>query len=149
MPSFQAEPNQANNTAAGVVAVPGAAAAGAAGARRHGTKNGWRLTAAMWRVVVKCFCLADGVADPAIGYLRHQGRMRHWPEKSDEELRTIVLDATLGATRDELIALCDMGSASDEQANSIAVRLVEEWRLSECVRAANLEGVAPSTSSAR
>lgn len=58
-----------------------------------------------------------------------------------------MLDAILGAASDQLIALCDMDAPLDAEAISTALRLIQEWRLSDWAHAANLEGVAPPTSS--
>ena len=105
----------------------------------------WQLPEAMRRVVLICFCCADGVAEAAVVYLEQQRRIHHWPQKSDIEMSAIVCDAVLAAPAEELLGLVDIDAPSDEVAMATAIRFVEDWRMSQWVLEHNEKGVAPPT----
>ena len=46
----------------------------------------WKLTEKQLRATLICFVLGGGVVDPALVYLREQGRKRRWPERNDDDL---------------------------------------------------------------
>ena len=103
----------------------------------------WALTELMTRVVVIAFMLTDGVADPGVVYLLQHMRIQHWkPEKSEDEVASIVRDSFIATDIDEIAALCDEGSPLDPAAYAEAVRFVEEWRVVDWTVAQNKKGIA-------
>lgn len=111
----------------------------------------WALPDAVRRSVLVMFDQAHGDAGPAVTYLKIVARERHWPEKSDVELRGVVEDVFLGATNstdalESYAALVDTTASSDPDAMRVALRYTEEWRVVVWAREQNTQkGLAPST----
>ena len=111
----------------------------------------WVLPVAARRSILVMFDQAQGDVEPAVTYLHIVARERHWPTKSDEELRGVVeeifLDATSSADALESYAsLVDTAAPSDPDAMRVALRYTEEWRVVVWAREQNTQkGLAPST----
>ena len=106
-----------------------------------------KLMASLLRIALIIYVLASYKTEPAVKFLVAAGRKRRWPERSEEELESTVVDCFLKVDEHELAALVDEASPSDEAALREAVAYVEQWRLVEWTRALNAQqGVAPSTS---
>ena len=106
----------------------------------------WQLPVEVLRPVLIAYFLAGCVADPAVKYLGGCGRRRHWPDKSEEELKRIIEDAFLRVDAAELAALTDECNPADEGAMKAALKMVSEWRLAAWARNLNEEhALAPST----
>lgn len=110
----------------------------------------WQVSTEERRTAVIIYVLAGHTAQPAAKYLAARGRIRHWPDRSERELCSLVDSLFVEeytADADGLIALCDEGSPSDPAAMAAAAGYVEEWRLFAWAKELNVsKGVAPSTS---
>jgi len=108
----------------------------------------WLLSPALKHTVLVIYALADYTAEPAAKFLQNNGRKRHWPEKTEEELVAIVESYFLEVDSAELADLSDINDPSDAAAMRAALVYVEQWRLAKWTARQNLEvGVAPSTES--
>ena len=108
--------------------------------------NAWKLTAVLEHTVLIIYGLTGYAAEPAVNFLAACGRRRHWPEKSEEELETIVVDLFLKVDAVELAGLTDTEGPADPAAMVAALPVVEQWRLVAWTAGANTtKGVAPST----
>ena len=106
----------------------------------------WQLSGQLLHTVLIVYFLAGCSADPAVTYLRSCGRQRHWPNKSDDELKNMVEDAFLRVDADELAALTDEDDPGDADAMTAALKVVAEWRVFLWASHLNREqGLAPST----
>lgn len=111
----------------------------------------WALPDAVRRSVLVMFDQAHGDAEPAVTYLKVVARERHWPEKSDVELRGVVEEIFLDATSstdalESYASLVDTAASSDPDAMRVALRYTEEWRVVVWAREQNTQkGLAPST----
>ena len=106
----------------------------------------WNLPADVLRTVLIAYFLAGCVADPAVKYLCNCGRRRHWPDKTEEELKRMVEEAFLRVDLAELASLTDEHTPADEGAMTAALKMVSEWRVAAWARNLNEEhGLAPST----
>lgn len=105
----------------------------------------WQLSDCLRHSVLIVYALADYSALPAARFLSAAGRKRHWPEKSVEEMGTMVEDMFLQVDEVELADLTDVHNPADAQAMASAMPYVEEWRLMSWTTMLNREkGVAPS-----
>ena len=108
----------------------------------------WRLSGSPLHTALIIYSLAGYVVEPAVKFLIASGRKRHWPEKSEMELQTVVEDEFLKIGVAELNALVDVGDSSDSAAMKAALVYAEQWRVVVWTRRLNTEqGVAPSTDS--
>ena len=106
----------------------------------------WTLTAEVWDVAMTIYLLADYNAEPAVVYLKRIGRVRRWKDKSDVEVASLVTDAFLSSTMDDLLKLVDDEATRNAIVTSTAVSYVDQWRVAEWTLEQNRKGVAPSTS---
>lgn len=106
----------------------------------------WQLSESMRRTALIAYALADYRVEPAVRFLIASGRQRHWPDKTEEELATLVEGHFLDVDETELAAITDMEDPADGQAMKAALPYVEQWRLAEWATRLNTDkGVAPST----
>jgi hypothetical protein len=105
----------------------------------------WKLSETLLRSVLIVYMLCGYRSEPCVVFLIQNGRRRHWPEKSAEDLLQLVEDAFMAAEVDELHALADTEQPLDVDAMGAAQGYVQQWRLAEWARSLNAIGIAPST----
>ena len=106
----------------------------------------WKLTAWQSKVLLIVYVLAGYKVQPAVLFLAMEGRKKHWPERSDEELQTYLEDEFLHVDEKYLASLADMSSPSDLICMRKAISFLHELGVVEWVRHVNLhQGVAPTT----
>ena len=58
--------------------------------KRKAAARAWNLSGSLLNTVLIMYALANNVVDPAVVFLKVKARQRHWPERSDEEIGTLV-----------------------------------------------------------
>ena len=115
-------------------------------ARERAASRAWQLPAPLRRAALVAYALADHSVEPVVKLLAANGRKRHWPDKTQGELVTLVETLFLEVDEAELAGLADTEHPEDGGAMRIALPYVEELRL--FLWASGLKrdkGVAPST----
>ena len=110
-------------------------------AKAKAQARAWVLGVSLLRVVVLIYWLADGVVDPAVFYLRQQGRQHHWPDKDDEELADLVEQVFAETADADILALTDTDDPLDVAALKEATRYGLQLRLRMWTLAQNRNGV--------
>jgi hypothetical protein len=106
----------------------------------------WQLGPSLTNEAVLTYALAGCSAEPAVRFLVATGRQRHWPERAEDDLRTLVEDLYLQIDLEDLVSLMDTESPLDAAAMRAAQRRVLEWRLFTWTQGLNYDkGVAPCT----
>lgn len=113
--------------------------------RRAAAAREWSLTESLLHTVLIMYVLADNAVEPSIVFLRQRARQRHWPERSDEDIGSLVEDAFLAADVDALASLSDLDNPSDSAALAAALDYVEQWRVQAWTEARNRLGTAVPT----
>ena len=107
----------------------------------------WQLPPLVANTTLIISAITDCASEPCVRFLRDAGRVRHWPDKTDEELASFAEDLCLAADVDWLTALLNDAAPADTGAFNAAHRVVLEWRLHGWVQSVNYDkGVAPSAS---
>jgi hypothetical protein len=110
--------------------------------------NAWTLPTTLLHTLLIIYSLTGYAVEPCLKFLANSGRKRSWPEKTDEELETMLGDKFLSANLDDLLQLCSEEDPTDPGAMKAALVYVEEWRAVVWTRNLNLQhGLAPSTAS--
>ena len=107
-----------------------------------------KLTDTALRVALIIYTLARGDTEPAVVFLRAQGRKRGWPPKEDDEIADVAVWAFIEAEDTFLVDLTDVDAPSDAEAMRVALDYVEQWRVSREALEHNVaRGVAPGSAS--
>ena len=106
----------------------------------------WKLTPGQVHVLLIVYVLAGYKVEPAVLFLAMAGRKKHWPERSDEELKATLEDEFLQVDENYLASLADMSGPLDHVRMRKAISFLHELGVVEWVQRANLQqGVAPTT----
>lgn len=113
---------------------------------KKGQAKAWSLTGLLKHAVLIVYILTGYKSEPVVTFLTNNGRKRHWPERTDEELLSLVNDLFLEVGLEELAALSDMTAPSDIESMRVAVAYVEQWGVVVWTRQQNANnGVTPCT----
>ena len=89
----------------------------------------WAVGSHIRNVVSIVYMLLDDPAEPCVCFLRRCGRQRHWPDRSDQELRELAETCFLRVPDSELAQLADVREPSDAKSMKTALRLCHELSL--------------------
>ena len=108
----------------------------------------WQLSSFLLHAVLIIYGLSGYAAQPAATFLLNNGRRRHWPDKSQEELEEMVEALFMKCDIDDFTKLTNTQEPQDMAAMKAALSYVEQWRLVQWVSQMNeAQGIAPSTGS--
>ena len=114
----------------------------------RGKAKAWKLSSFLQNAVLIIYTLTGCATEPVVTFLANNAKMRHWPEKSEEELISMLDELSHAVDVAQLAALTDLAAPTDEAAMKAALVYVEQWRLADWTRGLNAgPGVAPSTQS--
>ena len=114
--------------------------------RQQSEARAWNLVPLLAHTLLIIYSLADSAT--AVQYLTNFGRKRHWPEKSDEEIRLTVENLFLEVDLELLTSLTDMENPQDAEAMKLALPYVEQWRIVAWAKGLNeRQGLTPSAGS--
>jgi hypothetical protein len=109
-------------------------------------KKAWQVTGSLLHTVLIIYILAQYAKGPAGRFLITAARKRRWPEKPKDEVARIVENLWYQTALEDLEALCNADSPSDEPAFRVATAVVNEWNLVVWATKLNIKpGIAPST----
>ena len=108
--------------------------------------SAWALSPFLRHAALVLYVLTGYATEPVVKFLMANGRKRHWPEKTEEELILMIEQLFLDTDLDEAAALTDLEAPADVAAMKAALKYSEQWRVVEWTRSLNSgQGLAPST----
>ena len=112
--------------------------------RGEAAARAWKLPTLLAHALLIIYQLADSAA--AVKYLVNYSRKRHWPQKPEDEVKSMVEDVFLEADVGFLASLADMENPADAEAMRLALPYIEQRRLVVWATGLNEQhGLAPST----